>query len=73
MHLDHRNLPDWDKPSTFLRQQVSTFLQSSYESIANVQEKATLAQFGIEYKDDSDSSPGSSETDSDVDSAMLCG
>ena len=46
MHLDHRNLPDWDKPSTFLRQQVSTFLQSSYESIANVQEKATLAQFG---------------------------
>ena len=66
MHLDHRNLPDWDKPSTFLRQQVSTFLQSSYESI---QEKANLT----EYKDDSDSSPGSSETDSDVDSAMLCG
>ena len=40
-----------------------------HESIANVQEKATLAQFGIEYKDDSESSTGSSETDSDVDSA----
>ena len=44
-------------------------IQSAYESIANVQEKATLAQFGIEYKDDSESSTGSSETDSDVDSA----
>ena len=31
-------------------------IRSSYESIATVQEKATLAQFGIEYKDDSDSS-----------------
>ena len=29
-------------------------IRSSYESIANVQEKATLAQFGIKYKDDSD-------------------
>ena len=44
-------------------------IRSAYESIANVQEKATLAQFGIEYKDDSESSTGSSETDSDVDSA----
>ena len=46
-------------------------IRSAYESIAKVQEKVTLAQFGLECKDDSSSSTGSSESDSDLDSEVV--
>ena len=44
-------------------------IRSAYNSVAKVQEKVTLAQFGVTYEDDTDSSSSSSDVEDDTEAA----
>ena len=44
-------------------------IRSAYDRVAKVQEKVTLAQFGVTYEDDTDSSSSSSDVEDDTEAS----